>query len=105
MSHCEAMVLIKGGSRPEGMYHACGKEPADLHHKVTRARGGKILDDAGETYHHLYLCREHHNVAHSEPAFDNGLLIMGYVTTHLDGKPLYQGPDSYLSEHYGPRTR
>ena len=102
MSRCEAMVLITSAPRPKGLYHQCGKEPADLHHKLTRARGGLILDEAGETYHHLYLCREHHNIAHSEPAFDNGLLVRGYVTTHVDGRPLYVGPDAYLTEHYGP---
>ena len=101
---CEAMVLITSISRPEGLFHQCGKEPADLHHKVTRARGGLILDIAGETYHHLRLCREHHDMAHDEAtAFERGLLIHGSVTTHLDGRPLYEGPDVYLTDHYGPR--
>lgn len=101
MSRCEAMVLIKTLRRPEGMYHACGKEPADLHHKITRARGGLILDQAGETYHQMYLCREHHNVAHDKPAVDSGLLIRGQVFTDITGKPVYVGPDEYLSAHYG----
>ena len=101
MSHCEAMILIKTLRRPEGMYHQCGTEPADLHHKVTRARGGLVLDRAGETYHLMWLCREHHRTAHDEPAFDNGLLIRGYVTTGPDDTPVYTGPDEYLSEHYG----
>lgn len=94
------MILMKGARKE--MYVCCGRDPADLHHKLTRARGGLILDAAGETYHHLYLCREHHGVAHDEgSAFGNGLLIRGAVTTGTDGRPLYIGPDEYLTEHYG----
>lgn len=108
MHRCEAMVAVqkKGRKYYEVMFVQCGKENAELHHKVTRARGGILLDIAGETYHQLYLCREHHNMAHDEgKAFDNGLLIRGSVTTHLDGKPLYQGPDEYLTEKYGEMAR
>lgn len=102
MSRCEAMVLIKSESRPQGLYHACGKDGADLHHKITRSRGGLILDKANETYHQMYLCREHHTYAHDEgTGYQNGLLIRGYVTTGNDGEPIYQGPDPYLTEHYG----
>lgn len=111
MSRCEAMVLVKR-SRPHEerweerpMYVCCGKDGADLHHKLTRARGGLILDKAGETYHHMYLCREHHDVAHdTETAFVNGLLIRGFVTTGLNGRPQYKGPDEYLNEHYGEKV-
>jgi hypothetical protein len=100
-SRCEAMVWTK-----IGRYVCCGRENADLHHKITRARGGILLDIVHETYHQMYLCREHHNVAHDEgQAFENGLLIRGSVTTHLDGKPLYCGPDEYLTEHYGELAR
>ena len=102
MSRCEAMVLIKGKTKPEGMYVCCGAQDADLHHKLTRARGGLILDKAGETYHQMYLCREHHQVAHDEgKAFDAGLLIKGFVITGADGRPKYTGTDEYLMEHYG----
>jgi len=108
MSRCEAMVRMTSppGSvqRHRGMYVCCGKEGAELHHKLTRARGGLILDEAGETYHHLYLCREHHAVAHDQGrAFDSGLLIRGSVVTGPDGRPVYTGPDEYLSEHYGAK--
>lgn len=107
MHRCQAMVMVTGSvTRPEGMFVMCGKTDAELHHKITRARGGILLDIAGETYHHLYLCREHHNVAHDEDyAFESGLLIRGSVTTHLDGKPVYVGPDEYLNEHYGEMSR
>jgi len=84
-------------------YHCCGREPAELHHKLTRARGGLLLDAVGETYHHLYLCREHHGLAHDQPAFLNGLLIHGQVLSNPDGTPRYSGPDEYLSERYPAR--
>lgn len=100
MSRCEAMVLItKLINKPR--YVCCGKDGAHLHHKLTRARGGLLLDAQGETYHQMYLCAEHHQVAHDQPAFENGLLIAGYVVSKPDGKPLYTGPDEYLSERYG----
>jgi len=103
---CEAMVMVASESRPSGMFVPCGLEDADLHHKITRARGGLLLDAVGETYHHLYLCRPHHNVAHDEgQAFERGLLIKGSVTTWVDGKPLYTGPDEYLTEKYGELSR
>jgi hypothetical protein len=84
------------------MFVPCGKENAELHHKLTRARGGILLDIAGETYHQIYLCREHHMMAHDEGnAFANGLLLAGSVITGRHGGPVYMGPDEYLSEKYG----
>lgn len=104
MNRCEAMVSVNTG-RPQLQFVVCGVEPADLHHKLTRARGGLILDIAGEKYHQLYLCREHHALAHDEgSAYERGLLLRGSVVTHpKDGRPLYTGPDEYLTERYGPR--
>jgi len=100
MHRCEAMLRTRGE-----MYSPCGAPDAELHHKVTRARGGVLLDVAGETYHQLFLCREHHMVAHDEgQAFESGLLIRGSVITAPDGRPLYTGPDEYLNERYGPRA-
>jgi hypothetical protein len=51
----------------------------------------------------MYLCREHHNVAHDEgTAFERGLLLRGSVITDvIQGTPLYTGPDPYLREMYG----
>lgn len=96
------MVLTKTSTRYEGMYVCCGQQGADLHHKLTRARGGLILDKAGETYHQMYLCRTHHQKAHDEgSAYDAGLLIRGYVVTGADNRPYYTGPDEYLNERYG----
>lgn len=98
--YCEALVAI---NHPMGreLYSPCGTRPAELHHKLTRARGGLILDAVGESYHQMYLCRVHHGVAHDEGhAFENGLLIAGSVTTE-NGRPVYVGSDEYLSEKYG----
>lgn len=108
MHRCEAMVSQQQrvGRYYKVMFVPCGAEDADLHHKVTRARGGLILDSAKETYHHLYLCREHHDMAHDAgTAFENGLLIHGYVITGVDGRPMYTGPDEYLTKHYGKAAR
>jgi hypothetical protein len=107
MHRCDALVAQqkKGRKYYEVMFVPCGVPNADLHHKLTRARGGLILDKAGETYHHLYLCRDHHAMAHDEDnAFANGLLIRGYVITGVDDKPRYFGPDEYLTEKYGEQT-
>jgi hypothetical protein len=94
--NCEAMIRLT-----DGRYSMCGRPDADLHHRLTRARGGLILDAAGETHHHMYLCREHHGVAHDQgSAFENGLLLDGYVTSGPEG-PVYVGSDPYLSERYG----
>lgn len=109
MHRCEALVSQQSsGAHPyyRVMFVPCGKENAELHHKLTRARGGVLLDIVHETYHQIYLCREHHNMAHDEGnAFGRGLLIAGSVTTHLDGKPLYVGPDEYLIKKYGEDAR
>lgn len=113
MLRCEALVLLRA-STPRTMssrweitdrYVPCGALPAHLHHKLTRARGGLILDNAGETYHQMWLCPKHHDIAHdTDTAFDAGLLIRGLVTTGPTGKPVYQGPDEYLSEKYGSKV-
>jgi hypothetical protein len=86
-------------------YVICGAPDAELHHKITRARGGEILDKAGETHHLIYLCREHHAYAHdSENGIKSGLLMEGYVFTGSRG-PVYIGPDEYLTEKYGKDAR
>ena len=101
MSRCEAMVLVRTSTTSKPMYVCCGAQPAHLHHKLTRARGGLLLDKVGETYHQMHLCPEHHAVAHDAPAFDNGLLLRGYVVSGASGRPFYTGPDEYLTEKYG----
>lgn len=100
---CEALVSQQSAGKDyfKVMFVPCGKVGAELHHKLTRARGGLILDAVGESYHHIYLCREHHGVAHDQGGgFAKGLLIDGYVTTE-HGTPRYVGSDEYLSSTYG----
>jgi len=94
--YCEAMVKING------RYHVCRNEPAHKHHRLTRARGGLILDEVGETYHQLWLCGEHHTYAHgNDHAYEAGLLLRGSVVS-VAGRPVYTGPDEYLSQKYAP---
>lgn len=89
---CEAMVGVGN------TYTRCFRMPTEIHHMLTRARGGLILDAAGETAHLIALCRFHHNYAHSKEGHEAGLMIDGYVTTGQNGRPVYEGSDRRL-EH------
>lgn len=93
--HCEAMIDL------ERIWTRCGKRDIELHHRLTRARGGAVLDAVGETYHLMHLCHSCHMRAHDQhQAFDNGLLISGSMTSGLNG-PVYVGDDQYLLSQYG----
>jgi len=92
-SRCEAMVQI--GSA----WTRCFRTPVEVHHMLTRSRGGKILDAHGETAHLLALCNQHHREAHSPGGHDSGLMIDGYVTTGPDGRPVYEGSDRRLARY------
>jgi hypothetical protein len=94
--HCEAMVRL------DRAWVRCGKSPVDDHHVLPRGRGGSVLDAAGETYHHLALCRAHHQEV-DERGASSGLIIEGYVRTDA-GQAIYVGPDLYLSSKYGKKT-
>jgi hypothetical protein len=105
MRACEAMVKVVKDNywRKKTVYTMCGRTPVERHHRLTRARGGKILDKAGETYHLMDLCTEHHRMADGGDARAGGLVIDGQVTTCTQcRKPRYVGPDAYLDRHYGP---
>lgn len=96
---CEAMVHVGR------TWTRCGRTPTDLHHRLTRARGGAVLDEVGETYHHMRLCRSHHQMADGAVAYETGLLLDGYVTTCKKcQQPIYAGSDVYLTGRYGPGT-
>ena len=84
---CEAMVMTAFQR-----WTRCGKSPVEVHHALTRARGGTILDKAGESYHLICLCKEHHRGADGEDAYEGELLIAGYMTTEK-GRPVYQARD------------
>ena len=43
---CEAMIQLYNGT-----WTRCWRKPTESHHMLTRARGGRILDEVGETYH------------------------------------------------------
>lgn len=86
-----------------GAWTRCWRQPTERHHLLTRARGGRILDEAGETYHLIHLCHVHHRLADGGDAYDAGLLIDGYVTT-ANGRVVYHGSDEYLSNKY-PREQ
>lgn len=105
MRVCEAMVKITVVRRVgpnKQVYSMCGRTPVERHHRLTRARGGVILDRVGETYHLMDLCHEHHRMADGGDARAGGLLIDGYVTTCTQcGNPEYAGPDRVLQERYG----
>ena len=106
VKHCEAMVRVKTRSRHPGVrdtyvWARCGRTPVEIHHRLTRARGGLILDEVGETYHLIALCRKCHSLAHTQEYSTNGgLMIDGYVNT-IKGRPNYSGPDEYLRRKYG----
>lgn len=78
----------------------CARMGAEIHHMLTKARGGRILDAAGETIHLIHLCRQHHRWADGSQAYEAGLLIQGYVHTGPDGRPRYAGPDPDLRRLY-----
>ena len=95
---CEAMVRDN-----RGIWSRCWHVPVEIHHLVTRARGGHILDQAGEIHHLICLCPEHHRMSDGADAYDGGMLIDGYVTTSPSGRPVYQGSDMELMRKYGAK--
>ena len=90
---CEAMVRVNQ------VWTRCGISPVEDHHALTRARGGAVLDEVGEIYHHVALCRKHHRDV-DEFGFDSGLMIQGWVYK-INGVVAYSGPDQYLKNKYG----
>jgi hypothetical protein len=90
---CEAMVKVGRA------WTRCFRSPVEVHHALTRARGGKILDAHGETAHLLALCNSHHRMAHEPGGHKSGLMIDGYVTTGADGSPVYEGSDRRLARY------
>ena len=80
----------------------CGRSQVEVHHALTRARGGDLLDLVGETYHLIALCGAHHRQAHQ--GVSPGLMLNGSV--YRDGLFLvYEGPDGYLQERFGSQAR
>lgn len=90
---CEAMVAV------HTTWARCGIRPVEVHHCITRARGGRVLDEVGETYHLLALCPTHHRMADGQEAYESGLLLDGYVLREND-RVVYYGSDDYLLARY-----
>lgn len=97
---CEAMVLIPR----RNIYTRCWKSPVEIHHLLTRARGGAVLDKVGETYHLIALCPDCHRRSDGAEAYMGGLLIDGYAAL-VNGKVQYTGTDEYLTKKYPRRSK
>jgi hypothetical protein len=94
---CEAEILVV----KLGVWTRCFTAPVEVHHMLTRARGGDVLDRVGELYHLLALCLRHHQRAHEPGGYRAGLMIEGYVTIdHATSQAVYAGPDDYLTKQY-----
>lgn len=83
----------------------CFREPIEVHHRLTRARGGGLLDELGEIYHLIALCHQHHrNDADGGLAYESGLLLDGRMY-YAGGVYWYEGSDAYLKDNYGKGVR
>lgn len=103
---CEAMVLVEGRSilgEKAYVWTRCGRTPVEVHHRLTRGRGGELLDELGETYHLLALCPGHHRDSDGKDAYAGGLLLAGSMIKNQFGV-YYEGPDPVLSQRY-PKPR
>lgn len=80
----------------------CSNPATEIHHMLTKARGGRALDQANETYHLLHLCSPCHRASDGAEAYEGGFLIEGSaIWDSLTQRPVYTGPDEYLSKEYG----
>jgi hypothetical protein len=106
---CEAEVQVPMGSASQYetnkvLWTRCGKSPVEVHHALTRGRGGGSLDLVEETYHLIALCPACHRSADGMDAYLGDLLIEGSVTWDPARRmPVYYGPDQFLTEKYGPK--
>ena len=92
---CEAMIKVGR------TWSRCWASPIEIHHMLTRGRGGGVLDEVEESYHLIALCAKCHWGADGAPAYAGKLLIDGYVVwNHSRTRPVYVGTDSYLSSKY-----
>lgn len=102
-SRCEAEVQVQAGSVT--VWTRCFASPVEVHHALTRSRGGDLLDEVGEDHHLSALCVHHHRTAHAGGG--RALMLEGYVARDsATGRVYYSGPDEYLSEKYpDPRSQ
>lgn len=98
---CEAETWRSTPRSTSGTWRRCGSTATEVHHLLTKARGGRNLDRVGETYHLIHLCNACHRLCDGQDAYDGGMLIEGEVTwDRLWNRPVYRGPDEYLSMKY-----
>lgn len=94
---CEAEVEVH-----DEEFRRCVNAATEIHHRLTRSRGGKNLDRIGETYHLIHLCADCHRLIAGRRSYENGMLLDGYVIwDSLEQWPVYSGTDTYLFHHYG----
>lgn len=93
-NRCEAEVKVMG------VWTRCFRLGVQVHHMLTRSRGGDLLDRAGEDYHLAGLCWKCHGAAHAAGGTDSGMLIDGYVLLDGNGGAVYRGSDKYLLATY-----
>lgn len=95
---CEAFIEISGyPSR-------CHRQATEIHHLLTKGRGGRALDRVGEIYHLIHLCHECHLTSDGADAYKHGMLLEGDVIwDSFLSKPVYRGPDEYLKGKYGAK--
>jgi hypothetical protein len=95
---CEMMIDYGTGLGA----HRCNNVASDIHHMLTKGRGGAALDRVHETYHLLHLCRSCHQASDGAEAYEGGFLIEGSaIWDTLHQRPRYTGPDEYLTKEYG----
>lgn len=101
-------VVARSGGRCEAEYavmwaeewHRCPAQATEVHHLLPKSRGGRILDDYGETCHLIHLCKTDHMAAHSRKDAE-GMMIDGSVTwDKLRNRPIYKGTDPELKKKY-----
>lgn len=90
-------MLVTLGNNPA--WTRCGRRDVEVHHGLTRGRGGALLDEVGESLHLIVLCRDHHRAADGEQAYEGDLLIDGWVE-RVNGRVVYHGTHEELKEKY-----
>lgn len=103
-------VITRSGGRCEAEVHnglfwsRCTSPATEVHHMLPKSRGGRLLDDYGETCHLIHLCTADHQQAHSRKDAA-GLMIDGTVTwDKLNNRPTYRGTDPELMRKYTPTS-
>lgn len=109
-----AAVRDRSGDRCEALDDTgrCARRGAEVHHRLSKGRGGRSLDRVDETIHLAHLCRPHHRAATDGADFNVTIgwweQILGVhapgqaIYENALGRPLYVGPDELLTERYGP---